>query len=79
MTSLVDRKSKLSEYDAVEHGPIETFVTSKHQPMVVSSSEEDEDDDEDDSEDEDDFIVDDDMVDGKKVARQVIRTELPGK
>lgn len=77
MTSLVDRKSKLSEYDAVEHGPIETFVTSKHRPTVVSSSEEDE--DEDDSEDEDDFVVDDDTVDGKRVARQDIRTELPGK
>jgi hypothetical protein len=49
--------------------------------MVVSSSEEDEDEDEDedDSEDENDFVVDDDMIDGKKVTRQVIRTELPGK
>ena len=79
MKKLKDRKSKLSEYDTVEHGPIETFVTSKHRPMVVSSSEEDEDEDEDedDSEDENDFVVDDDMVDGKKVTRQVIRTELP--
>lgn len=66
-------------YDTVEDGPIESFVTSKHRPVIVSSSEsEDDDDEEGDSGDDDDFVVDDDIVDGKKVDKPVVKTSLPG-
>ncbi|CAO0796749.1 unnamed protein product [Mucor circinelloides] len=75
---LKDRKSKSALYDTVEDGPIESFVTSKHRPVIVPSSESENDDDEEgDSDDDDDFVVDDDIVDGKKVDKPVVKTSLP--
>ncbi|KAL7316252.1 hypothetical protein PS15m_005376 [Mucor circinelloides] len=75
---LKDRKSRSALYDTVEDGPIESFVTSKHRPVIVpSSGSEDDNDEEGDSDDDDDFVVDDDIVDGKKVDKPVVKTSLP--
>lgn len=73
MTILLDRKSKLSEYDSVEHGPIETFVSSSRPSTVISSS-----DDDSSFEDDDEFVVDDDIVDGKRITKPLASVELPG-
>ncbi|CEP12628.1 hypothetical protein [Parasitella parasitica] len=73
LKKLKDRKSKLSQYDKVETGPIESFVNSKHHQTFVSSSE----DEGDSVVDEDEFVVDDDIVDGKRVTNQATSAELP--
>lgn len=79
-----DRKSKSAQYDSVEDGPIDSFVSTKRRPLVISSSSEgNEDEDEDgsgisDSGDEDDFVVDDDIVDGQKVKSPLVTASLPG-
>lgn len=79
-----DRKSKSAQYDNVEDGPIDSFVSSKRRTVVISSSSEnDEDEDEggsgeSGSSDEDDFVVDDDIVDGQKVKSPLVNASLPG-
>ncbi|KAI8645726.1 hypothetical protein BD408DRAFT_411430 [Parasitella parasitica] len=70
LKKLKDRKSKLSQYDKVGGGPIETFINSR---TTVSSSEDEEDSDQ----TEDEFVVDDDIVDGIRVTNQAPHAELP--
>ncbi|CAO3653217.1 unnamed protein product [Mucor fragilis] len=83
LKKLKDRKSKSAQYDNVEDGPIDSFVSSKRRTVVISSSSEnDEDEDEggsgeSGSSDEDDFVVDDDIVDGQKVKSPLVNASLP--
>ncbi|KAI9486571.1 MAG: hypothetical protein EXX96DRAFT_549593 [Benjaminiella poitrasii] len=64
LKKLKDRKSKLSEYDVVESGPIEKYsihINSNSNTCSEESSEE---------RDDDEFVVDDDIIDGKKTTPQ---------
>lgn len=75
--SIIDRKSKLSEYDKGEKGPIESFSvnldTTSDSELDDNSIGDDEEEDEKDEDDED-FVVDDDIIDGEKTTAQ--RSEM---
>ncbi|GAN06428.1 hypothetical protein MAM1_0122c05911 [Mucor ambiguus] len=85
LKKLKDRKLKAAQYDNVDGGPMDSFISPKRPRLVIlSPTEGDEDGDEDDdssegdsSDDEDDFIVDDDIVDGRKVEAPTVNAALP--
>ncbi|KAI7906990.1 uncharacterized protein BX663DRAFT_548087 [Cokeromyces recurvatus] len=61
LKKLKDRKSKLSEYDVVEKGPIEKYSIHMNTDSDTCTDED---------EDNDEFIVDDDIIDGEKATVQ---------
>ncbi|KAF1802779.1 hypothetical protein V8B55DRAFT_1483078, partial [Mucor lusitanicus] len=85
LKKLRDRKLKAAQYNEVEDGPMDSFVSPRHNTVIIDTSSESDqndngEDDEDESTsggDEDDFVVDDDIVDGQRVQTPIVNAALP--